>query len=226
VLVQERHYDDAEHAYAIAREIWIKHYGAEYSYVTGIRSDLALIALSRGTPGVAETELRAVLADREKAHEDDMAMDEARLGEAERRNGHVDAALEGERAALSHAVAVHGEKSWESALAERYLGLALADAGQLDDAEKYLRAAIDYYDGLVGEGDHPLAATARLALGEVIARHPARRNDAIAMAERAMRQRERLFGASDARTKEASALLADLRSGEVRPAAIIAMADP
>ena len=78
---------------------------------------------------------------------------------------------------------------------ERYLGLALADAGRFDEAETNLRAAIAYYDGLVGDGDHPLAATTRLALGETIARGPTAHAEAIAIVERATQQRERLFGA-------------------------------
>jgi tetratricopeptide (TPR) repeat protein len=117
--------------------------------------------------------------------------------------------------------------SWESAIAERYLGLALADAGRMDEAETNLRAAIAYYDGLVGDGDHPLAATTRLALGEVMAARSAQRADAIAMVEKAAQQRERLFGADDVRSKEARAQLADLRVGKTRPkATAIAMADP
>ena len=125
------------------------------------------------------------------------------------------------------AVAIHGATSWESALAERYLGLAFADAGQLDEADKSFRAAIAYYDSLVGDGDHPLAATTRLALAETIARRPPPHAEAIALAGRAAEQRERLFGADDIRTKEARALAADLRAGKPRPSAVaIAMADP
>jgi serine/threonine protein kinase/tetratricopeptide (TPR) repeat protein len=227
VLIQQRRYDEAEQAYAIARDIWTKRYGTNYSYVIGVRSDLAWIALSRGEVAVAEKTLREVLADRETAHDTDVAIDEARLGEAERRNGEIEAALASERAASSNANEIHGATSWESGLAERYLGLALADAGRLDEAETNLRAAIAYYDGLVGDGDHPLAATTRLALGEVMANHPAGRAEAIAIVERAAQQRERLFGAGDARTKEARALLGDLRAGKVRsPTNAIAMADP
>jgi serine/threonine-protein kinase len=227
VLLQERRYDEAEQAYTMARDIWIKRYGADYSYVIGVRSDLAWIALSRGDATQAEKDLRQVLVDRDAAHDTDTAIDQARLGEAERRNGEIEAALASERSALSNAIEIHGATSWESGLAERYLGLALADAAHPDEAEKNLRAAIAYYDGLVGDGDHPLAATTRLALGEVLASRPTGHTDAVAIVERAAQQRERMFGIDDARTKEARVLLGDLRAGKARPSKnTIAMADP
>jgi serine/threonine-protein kinase len=226
VLLQQRRYDDAERAFTAARDIWIEHYGADYSYVASARSELALVALSRGKVELAEKELRRVLADREAAHDTDIAVDQARLGEAERRSGELDAALASERAALARATEIRGSASWEHALVERYLGLALADAGRLDEAKANMRAAIDYYDRLAGDRDHPLAATTRLALGEAMSRRPAARNEAIALVERAAQQRERLFGVADARTKEARALLADLRAGKTPGAKTIAMADP
>jgi tetratricopeptide (TPR) repeat protein len=227
VLVQERRYDDAEKAYAAARAIWSKRYGDKFPYVIGVRGDLAFIALVRGDANRAESELRAVLDDRAAAHDEDVSIEEARYAEAERRNGHDAAALASARAALANAVAIHGETSWESALARRYLGLALADAGNLDEAAATLRAAIAYYDGLVGDGDHPLAATTRLALAFVLARRPASRAEAVALAERAAVARERLFGASDAATKEARNALAELRAGRSKQlASAFAMADP
>ncbi len=147
VLVQEHRYDEAGKAFASAREIWTKRYGEHYSYVVGIRGDLAFIALVRGDANRAESELRAVLDERAAAHDEDTSIEEARFAEAERRNGHEDAALASARSALAHAIAIHGESSWESALARRYLGLALADAGDLDASAENLRAAIAYYDG-------------------------------------------------------------------------------
>lgn len=227
VLVRQRRYDEAEQAYAAAREAWTKRYGADYSYVVGVRSDLAMIALSRGDIDEAQKTLRAVFAAREATHETDIAIDEARLGEAERRNGEVDAAIASDTAALAAATAIHGEQSWEHALAQRYLGTALADAGRFAEAESNLRAAIAFYDGLVGTGDHPLAAATRLALGEMLARRPDSRADGIAMVEHAAGQYERLFGATDVRTNEARALLAELRAGRTKaPASMLAMADP
>ena len=226
VLARERRYDEAIAAYAAAREVWMKRYGADYSYVVGVRSDVAMIALSRGDARGAENELRAVLAAREAAHEKDIAIDEARLGEAERRNGELDAAIASDTAALAAATAIHGERSWEHALAQRYLGTALADAGRPDEAATSLRAAIAFYDGLVGDGDHPLAAATRLTLGEMLARRPETRAEGIAMVGHASGQHERLFGADDPRAREARALLADLRAGKSKPASLLAMADP
>jgi serine/threonine-protein kinase len=227
VLVQEHRYDEAEKAFASARAIWSKRYGDHYSYVVGIRGELAFIALVRGDANRAESELRAVLDERANAHDEDISIEEARYAEAERRNGHEDAALASARSALAHATSIHGEASWESALARRYLGLALADAGDLDGAAANLRAAIAYYDALVGDGDHPLAATTRLALACVLARRPASHAEAIALAERAAAARERLFGAGDSGSKEARDALADLRAGRSKlPAGAFAMADP
>jgi len=226
VLARQRRYDEAEQSFVAAREVWTRRYGPDYSYVVGVRSDLAMIALSRGNAVTAEKELRAVLAAREAAHENDVATDEARLGESERRNGELDAAVASDTAALAAAAAVHGEQSWEHALAARYLGAALADANRIDEAEKHLRAAIAFYDVLVGSGDHPLAAATRLTLGEMLARRPETRAQGLAIVERAAEQHERLFGATDARTSEARALLAALRAGKSKPAAMLAMTDP
>ena len=227
VLLAQRRYEEAGKSFDAARDIWARHYGANHPVMLGVRSELAVLALARGQTELAEKELRAVLAEREAAHESDLATDEARLGEAERRNGEIDAALANENSALSGADHIHGPDSWEHALAQRYLGIALADAGRLDEAEADLRAAVAYYDHLVGDRDHPLAASMRLVLGEVLARRTAERGDAIAVVERAVEQRERLFGADDARTREARALLAELRAGRSRTATpMIAMSDP
>jgi serine/threonine-protein kinase len=227
VLVQEHRYDDAETAYAAARAIWEKRYGEKFSYVIGVRGDLAFVALARGDASRAESDLRAVLDDRASAHDEDVSIEEARYAEAERRNGHEAAALASARSALAHAVAIHGETSWESALVHRYLGLALADAGDTGGAAQNLRLAIAYYDGLAGGGDHPLAATTRLLLACVLARRPATHAEAIALAERAAASRERLFGASDAGTKEARDALAELRAGRSKlPPVAFALADP
>jgi len=47
------------------------------------------------------------------------------------------------------------------------------------------------------------------------------------MVERAAAQHERLFGATDVRTNEARALLADLRAGKAKAStSMLAMADP
>ena len=225
VLVHERRYDEAEQAFATAREIWTKRFGAASSHITGVRSELAWIAMLRGHSGAAEKELRQVLADRDAAHEADVATDQARLGEAQRLSGELEAAIASDRAALDVATRIHGAASLERALAQRYLGCALADTAHLDEAQTNLREAIAYYDTLVGTGDHPLAASTRLALGEVLAR-AGKRGDAIATVERAVQQRERLFGPADARTQEARAVLADLHAGKTPAPAMIATTDP
>ena len=225
VLVAERHYDEAGQVYAAAREVWTKRYGADYSNVVSVRSELAMITLSQGGIDDAEKALRDVLAAREAAHETDIALDEARLGETERRHGELDAAIASGTAALAAAKAIHGETSWEYALAQRYLGTALADAGRFDEAAANLRAAIAFYDGLVGAGDHPLAAATRLTLGEMLARQPGSHAEGIAMIAHAAEQRERLFGADDVRTTEARARLAELRAGKAAPGAMLAMSD-
>jgi serine/threonine protein kinase/tetratricopeptide (TPR) repeat protein len=225
VLIHERRYDEAEQAFATAREIWTKRFGADSSYIAGVRSQLAFIALLRGHAIDAEKELAQVLADREAAHETDVSTDQARLGEAKRLSGELDAAIASERAALDSATRIHGAASLERASALRYLGCALADSTQFDEAQTRLGEAITYYDTLVGTGDHPLAASTRLALGEVMARN-GKRSDAIATVERAAQQRERLFGAGDASTKEARSLLADLRGGKMPGAGVIPMTDP
>ncbi|HKE49032.1 MAG TPA: serine/threonine-protein kinase, partial [Rhodanobacteraceae bacterium] len=184
VLFEERKLDEAESSLVQAKDLLTKRYGADYSNVLDVQSALAMVALARGRADAAEGALRRLVADRERTHDTNVAMDKARLAEAERRNGRVDAAIADAGAALANATEIHGAKSWEAATAQRSLGLALADAGRTDEAATALRAAIAYYDGLAPGGDHPLAATTRLALGEVLARGPSTHAEGLAEAGR------------------------------------------
>jgi eukaryotic-like serine/threonine-protein kinase len=225
VLVQEHRYDEAEQMYASAQDIWAARYGPAYSHVIDTQSDLALIDLARGRVAPAEQSLEEVLSARAGAGDNDVAIDRARLAEAERRRGELDAAIANARAAADNARKIHGAASWEGALTERYLALALAQSGRSDEAAANLRDAIAYYDGLAGTGDHPLAASTRLLLAQVLERRPDGRHDAIGLAERAAAQDARLFGDDDARTRAARSLLAALRAGRLPVDTAIEMID-
>jgi len=210
VLRADGRYDESKAAFDEARDIWVHLHGTDNSHVREVDSDLAALALARGDAAAAKASLRALLDARAQAHEDDVAIDKARLADTERATGEHDAAVTDARAALENAVAIHGEHSWEAATARRSLGLALADTSMLDESARHLRDAIAYYDGLARDHDHPLAADARLDLAGVLARTPASRPEALDVANAALRQREHLYGDADARTRAARETLSKL----------------
>jgi serine/threonine-protein kinase len=205
-------FDDARQAIVEERDIWVKLHGAEYSHVFDARSDLAYIDLEQGKADVAEGVLREILAARERTHDTDVSTDAARLAEAERRNGRIDAAIGHARESLANAIEIHGDTSWQAARAKSALGLALADAGQFDAAQASLREVINYYDALVPGGDHPLAARTRADLVSVLARDATPRPEAVELAAAALQQHLRLYGEADARTHAAREMLAKARA--------------
>jgi serine/threonine-protein kinase len=205
-------FDDARQALGEARDIWVRRHGPDYAHVLDARSDLASIELEQGEADVAQSELRKILAARERTHDTDVSTDTARLAEAERRNGQIDAAIEHARESLANAIEIHGKASWQAARAKCALGLALADAGQLDAAQMNLREAIGYYDALVPGGDHPLAARARVDLVSVLARDARPRPETVELAAATVQQHLRLYGEADARTRAARDALTKLRA--------------
>jgi serine/threonine-protein kinase len=210
VLSAAGRYEESKAAFDEARGIWVHLHGPDNSHVREVDGHLAALALARGDGAAAKASLRALLDARAQAHEDDVAIDRARLADAERATGEPDAAAADARAALANAVAIHGEHSWEAAMAQRALGLALADKAVLDESARHLGEAIAYYDALAPGGDHPLAAGARLELAAVLARTPASRPEALEVAKAALRQCEHLYGDADAHTRAARETISKL----------------
>jgi serine/threonine-protein kinase len=205
-------YDDAIPVFGEARDIWTRLHGADYSHVLDMRSELASIALEQGKIDLARSELREIVAARERTHDTDVSMDVARLAEAERRNGNVEAAIADARKSSENAIAIHGSLSWQTASAKRAIALALADAKQFDAAEANLHDAIAYYDALVPGGDHPLAASARLELASLLVRDTKPHPEALELAATSLQQNLRLYGEVDAHTRAARDALASLRA--------------
>jgi hypothetical protein len=89
-------------------------------------------------------------------------------------------------------------------LAHYYLGLALADGGQTDEAEAELRASLNIFRILLPpDAAHPFAASTRLALGKLISARADGREEGLRLLGEAVALRERFFGADDDRTREA-----------------------
>jgi tetratricopeptide (TPR) repeat protein len=97
----------------------------------------------------------------------------------------------------------------QTALSHFYLGLALSDAGDKAEAESELRAAIAAYRALLPpDGAHPFSASARLALGRLLAAQPEAHDEGVALLRESVALREQFLGADDARTLEAMQALA------------------
>jgi serine/threonine protein kinase len=201
-------WDEAEHCIEQARDSWQKRYGPTYSHITDTRSDLAWIHLLRGQGEHVIADFRDVLQTRADAHDTDIAIDQSRLSEALRQQGRPTEAVDLARASLAQAIGLHGKSSDVTAAAHRCLGLAMVATGDADGARHELRDAIAVYDGMTKDGDHPLAVATRLDLGRLLAQQPATRAEAAQVLDRAAHQSEHLWGAGDARTREARQVLA------------------
>lgn len=210
VHIANAEWDEAERCMGQARDIWQKLYGPAYSHAIDARSEIAWIHLLRGQTEQATVDLREVMQARIDAHETDLAIDQLRLGEALRRQGDKAVALELERKAMVQAIDVHGASSDAATTAHRYLGLALADSGDVDGARRELREAIAAYDGMRHDGDHPQAVAIRLELGRILAQRPATREEASQLFEQAVSQSRHLWGDANVRTHEAQQALASV----------------
>ena len=203
VLSDTGRYDAAEAAYREAQGIWVRLHGPDYSNVLNIRRGLALVELRRGHAAAAKNAIDEVLALRERNKDTNVGTDLRIRADAERALGEPDAAVADARAALAKALAKGGTHAYVTAMAQRCLGLALADKMAFDEAVPLLRDSIAYFDALASKRDHPLAAAARLDLAGILAHDAATRTEALQVATAAIHQCERLYGAQDPRTKSA-----------------------
>ncbi|MEP6484023.1 MAG: serine/threonine-protein kinase [Rudaea sp.] len=182
----------------------------ELHYATLIASsNLAEVHARQNKLELAETELRDVLARDERANIRDRVWELFRLGDVRRRRGDWQEAVALDRQALAQAEKLFAPNSRHCALAHYYLGLALADGGEIDEAERQLRATLNAQRSLLApDGDHPLTASASLALAQLVLKRADGKTEGLALLRRAVTLREQFLGDDDDRTRQARAVLA------------------
>jgi tetratricopeptide (TPR) repeat protein len=201
--------DEAERVYTESLRISTEQLGPNHNSTLIAASNLACVHTRQGKLEQAEAELRDLLAREQAAAVKDQVWELNRLGDVRRQRGDWREAVDLHRRALQQAQALFAANARQPALSRYYLALALIDGGQDAEAERELRTALDAWRALLPpDGAHPFAASARLALGRLLAAQPAHRREGVALLQESTALRERFFGAADARTAEAREALA------------------
>jgi serine/threonine-protein kinase len=209
VLMDWHGLDEAERVYTESMRISTEQLGPNHNSTLIAASNLACVHTRQGKLEQAEAELRDLLAREQAAAIKDQVWELNRLGDVRRQRGDWREAVDLHRRALQQAQALFAANARQPALSRYYLALALIDGGQNAEAERELRAALDAWRALLPPaGAHPFAASARLALGRLLAAQPAHRREGVALLQESTALRERFFGAADARTAEAREALA------------------
>ena len=200
----------AEHAFEGAIAVWQPKFGRDFPGVQFAVGNLGHVHRLEGRLDEAEAELAEVQRGFE-AHgvKDDPELF-YQLGELQRLRGHVETAVKLDRQALDFAKGKEGESSETTALAHRYLARALADDDDHAGAEREFRASIAFFDAAFPQIGHPYEATAELELAALLASDPAAHDEALRLAVAAADIRTRFFGADDARTHAARALVQEI----------------
>ena len=200
----------AERAFEAAVAIWQPKFGRDFQGVQFAVGNLGHVHRLQGRFDQAEAELTEVQRGFEKHGMKDDPELFYQLGELQRVRGNVDAALRLDLQAVAFAVAKEGENSETSALAHRYLALALRDSGDATAAEREFRAALAFYSATFPQTGHPNQATLQLDLAELLAADTGRRDEGRQLAAAALETRTRFFGADDERTRTARSFAAHL----------------
>jgi eukaryotic-like serine/threonine-protein kinase len=209
VLTDWHGLDEAERVYDEALRIYAAHFTAGHNSVLIAASNLAFVHGLQGKLEQAERELRDLLVlDRQGGIRDEV-WELNRLGDVRRKRGDWREAVTLHRQALEESVKLFAPNARQTALSHYYLGAALVDGGQRDEAQAELRAAIDCFKGLLPpDGAHPWAATARLTLGKLLVTRAVTHGEGVRLLQEAVALRERFLGSGDARTVEARNALA------------------
>jgi serine/threonine protein kinase/Tfp pilus assembly protein PilF len=204
VLMDWHGLDEAEQVYREALRIATTQLGPNHNSALITASNLGYVHGRQGKLELAESELRDVLARDRAAGLKDEVWELNRLGEVRRQRGDWREAIGLHRQALKESIELFAPNARQTALSHFYLGLALSDAGDKAEAESELRAAIAAYRALLPpDGAHPFSASARLALGRLLAAQPEAHDEGVALLREAVALREQFLGADDARTLEA-----------------------
>jgi tetratricopeptide (TPR) repeat protein len=186
--------------------------GPNHVSTLAIASNLGELHARQGKLDLAERELRDVVARGQGAKVKDQIWELFRLGDVRRQRGDWREAITLNREALRQAVTYFSPNARHAGLAHYYLGLALADGGQNEEAEAELRASLRIFRVLLPpDAAHPFAASTRLALGKVVAARADGREESLRLFSEAADLRERFLGADDARTREARDVLQHAR---------------
>jgi serine/threonine-protein kinase len=211
VLMDWHGLDEAEEVYREALRIATSQLGPNHNSALITASNLGYVHGRQGKLELAESELRDVLARDRAAGIKDEVWELNRLGDVRRQRGDWQEAVGLHRLALQQSIALFAPNARQTALSHYYLGLALIDGGDSAAAASELRAALAAYRALLPpDGAHPFSASARLALGRLLAAQPDGREEGAGLIREAVALRERFLGADDPRTLEARQGLASL----------------
>ena len=209
VLTDWHGLDEAEQLYKDAIKIYTAYVTPGHNNLLISMSNLGYVHTLQGKLALAESELRDVLARDRQYHLKDEVWELNRLGLVRRLRGDWKEAETLHRQALIESTTLFAPNSRQTALSHYYLGAALADGGQTREAESELRASLAAFKVLIPpNGDHPFAASARLALGSLLAANADTRTEGLSMLREASELRTRFFGADDPRTLQARETLA------------------
>lgn len=209
VLMDWHGLDEAERVYNEALRIYGVHFPNGHSGILIATSNLAYVHAQQGKLELAERELRDLLVRDHQVGVKDEVWELNRLGDVRRKRGDWREAVTLHRQALEESTALFAPNSRQTALSHYYLGAALVDGGRYDEAQTELRASIKAFTGLIPpDGAHPFAASARLALGKLLAAQRQTHDEGLQLLHDAVSVRERFLGADDARTIEARTALA------------------
>jgi len=213
VLMDWHGLDEAEQIYREALRIDTTQLGPNHNSALITASNLGYVHGQQGKLELAESELRDVLARDRAAGLKDEVWELNRLGDVRRQRGDWQEAVGLHRQALQESTALFAPNARQTALSHYYLGLALIAAGDKAEAASELRAALAAYRALLPpDGAHPFSASARLALGRLLAAQPDAHDEGVALLREAVALREQFLGADDARTLEARRALVAVTS--------------
>ncbi len=213
VLIYDGDLGGAERAFNDAIKIWEPRLGREFQGVQFAVGNLGHVHRLQGRLDEAEAEFTEVKRGFEKQGNKDDPELFYQLGELQRLRGHKDAAVELDRQAVGFAQAKEGEDSETTALAHRYLALALRDDGDAAGAEREFRAALTFFAAKFPSTGHPQTANVQLDLAQLLVADPPRHDEAQHLAEQATQIREHFFGNDDARTIAARTIAGRMAKG-------------
>ena len=209
VLLENGDLAAAESVLSESVNIFEKKYGRDYEGARIALSSLGLAHAQLGKFDLAKSELEEVVAmERDAAHGvKQYNLSGNRLGELERLRGNFKAAIAIDTEELAESQTLNGENNRLTAHAHDYLALALRDGGDDEGATREFRAALNSYAHYLKNAEHPLAATTRFDLAQLLIKHDTTRAEGVSLLTEAAQLREKFFGADDPRTKQAKEAL-------------------
>ncbi|MEO7325388.1 MAG: serine/threonine-protein kinase [Dokdonella sp.] len=201
----------AEAAFTESRHIWETNYGPDFEGAKVAVAGLGNVHLLMGQLDRAESEMTEVRKEDEKQGIKGDFSNSFFLGEVRRLRKDFAAAVILDRKALAIAREATGENSEPVAVAHEYLGRVLRDSGDTAGAEAELRASLASYAGFIAKAAHPIAATVRMELGQLLVARPDTREEGVSLLAQAVTLREQFLGGDDPLTAQARLALRQAR---------------